>query len=167
MDAVKTRILSDETLHSDFDACVNLYQDFLKQTSATIKEVTIATVQLEKKKGPKDPGTPDMSVEDRYYKRKEYNALSAQQKLGLSLKRAKRGHTGNEKGKREKKKNSVQLSQRTIKALATALRQETEDKVEPEESDDSSDEEEKAKKKSKRVRFDKNRHHPALQRQKK
>jgi hypothetical protein len=47
-----------------------------------LKRLQIATVQSEKKKGPKDPGTPDMSVEDRYYKRKEYNALSAQQKLG-------------------------------------------------------------------------------------
>jgi hypothetical protein len=167
MDAVKTRILSDETLRSDFDACVNLYQDFLKQTSATIKEVTIATVQLEKKKGLKDPETPNMSVEDRYYKRKEYNALSAQQKLGLKLKREKRGHTGNEKGKKEKKKNSVELSQRMIKALATALCQETEDKVEVEESDESSEEYEEAKKPTKRVRFGKNRHHPALQRQKK
>jgi hypothetical protein len=59
------------------------------------------------------------------------------------------------------------LSQRTIKALATALREETEDKVEAEESDESSEEDEEAKKPSKRVKFGKNWHHPALQRQKK
>jgi hypothetical protein len=44
MDAVKSCILSDERLRSDFDACVNLYQDFLKQSNATMKEVTIAMV---------------------------------------------------------------------------------------------------------------------------
>ena len=31
LDHVKTRIMSDETLRSDFDACVNLFQDFIKQ----------------------------------------------------------------------------------------------------------------------------------------
>jgi hypothetical protein len=132
-----------------------------------MKEVTTATVQMEKKKGPKDQLNPDMSVEDRYYKRKEYNALSAQQKLALKLKREKRGHPGNEKNQKGKKKKSVELSKRTIKALATVIRQETEDKVEPEESDESSEEDEDAKKPTKRVRFGKNRYHPSLQRQKK
>ena len=34
LDNVKTRILSDATLRSDFDMCVNLFQDFIKQTKA-------------------------------------------------------------------------------------------------------------------------------------
>ena len=32
LDHVKTRILSNANLRSDFDACVTLYQDFIKQT---------------------------------------------------------------------------------------------------------------------------------------
>ena len=28
---VKTRIVSDATLHTNFDACVNLFQDFIEQ----------------------------------------------------------------------------------------------------------------------------------------
>jgi hypothetical protein len=165
MDAVKSRILSDEKLRSDFDACVNLYQDFLKQSNATMREVTIAMVQMEKKKGTKDQLNPNMTVEDRYYKCKEYNALSAQQKLALKLKCAKRGHPGNEKNQKGKKKKSVELSKQTIKAVGTALCQGTNDKDEAaEESDKSSDEEEEERKKSsKRVRFGKNREHPALQ----
>ena len=31
-DSVKTRIMSDATLRNDFDSCVTLYQDFIKQT---------------------------------------------------------------------------------------------------------------------------------------
>jgi hypothetical protein len=146
MDAVKARILSDERLRSDFDACVNLYQDFLKQTNATVKEVTIAMLQMEKKKG-----TPDMSVEDCYYKHKEYNALSAQQKLALKLKREKRGHPGHDKSHKGKKKSPVELSQCTIKEIATALHQETDDKGEAAEegSESSDDEQEEEVRKSK------------------
>jgi hypothetical protein len=43
-----------------------------------------------------------------------------------------------------------------IKALATALHQETEDKFEAEESNESSEEDEEAKKPTKCVRFGKN-----------
>ena len=32
---VKMRIISDATLHTDFDACVNLFQDFIEQRRAT------------------------------------------------------------------------------------------------------------------------------------
>ena len=32
---IQTRMLSDADLRSDFDACVNLYQDFIKQSSKT------------------------------------------------------------------------------------------------------------------------------------
>ena len=45
-EAVKTRILSDATLHSDFDSCVNLFKDYLKQkdagSNARDREATIS-----------------------------------------------------------------------------------------------------------------------------
>ena len=34
LDSVKTRIMSDAALRTDFEACVNLYKDFIKQSSA-------------------------------------------------------------------------------------------------------------------------------------
>jgi hypothetical protein len=35
LDAVKTRIISDESLRSDFARCITLFKDFVKQTAQT------------------------------------------------------------------------------------------------------------------------------------
>ena len=37
-DIVKMRIISDATLHTNFDTCVNLFQDFMEQCGATHME---------------------------------------------------------------------------------------------------------------------------------
>ncbi|KAI2497284.1 hypothetical protein MHU86_17203 [Fragilaria crotonensis] len=57
-DAVKTRIMSDERLRSDFDACVTLYQDYIRQTSKS-KKKELAAKRL--KRGHK-PGAKDSKV---------------------------------------------------------------------------------------------------------
>ena len=94
LDSVKTRILSDSNLRSNFDACVTLFQDMLTQTKESndsLRSVTIASVKT--KHGTKrkwSDVTPDMSVEDRYYKKQEYQKLSPEKKKGLKLKRSKR-----------------------------------------------------------------------------
>ena len=87
-DAVKTRIMSDEKLRNDFDACVTLYQDYIRQTT---KSKTSATVNISEVKvsGKRKAGG---AVEDRYYTKEEYNELSPEQKKELSSKRLKRGH---------------------------------------------------------------------------
>lgn len=66
---VKTRILSDAKLCSDFDdACVNLIQDFIKQKGDMVRDVTITLVNT----GKETPTTePDMTIEDWYYNKKE------------------------------------------------------------------------------------------------
>jgi hypothetical protein len=57
MDHVKTRIMSDARLCTDFAACVNLFQDYIHQTRAAIslQDVEVAVVcqkdQVSKKKG--------------------------------------------------------------------------------------------------------------------
>ena len=69
LDSVKTQILSSAALRNDFSACVNLFQDFIDQdANQETKTVTIAAIRTS------DDGDvqPDMSVEDRYYNRKEY-----------------------------------------------------------------------------------------------
>jgi hypothetical protein len=88
-DAVKTRIMSDERLRSDFDACVTLYQDYIRQTS---KSRTNATVNISEVKVGGKRKAISGAVEDRYYTKEEYNELSPEQKKELSSKRLKRGH---------------------------------------------------------------------------
>ena len=81
--------MSDATLRNDFDACVMLYQDFIKQTAKS--KTTVGISELKTNAG----GTTRKSaagVEDRYYTKAEYDALSADQKKDLAAKRLKRGH---------------------------------------------------------------------------
>ena len=90
LDSVKTRIMSDATLRNDFDACVTLYQDFIKQTTKSKPAATVGISELKTSAG----GTKRKSeaVEDRYYTKAEYDALSAEAKRELAAKRLKRGH---------------------------------------------------------------------------
>ena len=90
-DSVKTRIMSDATLRNDFDACVTLYQDFIKQTSKSKTPATIGISDVKTSAG----GTKRKSetIKDRrYYTKAEYDALSADAKRELASKRLKWGH---------------------------------------------------------------------------
>jgi hypothetical protein len=88
-DSVKTRIMSDATLRNDFDACVTLYQDFIRQS---VKIKSNPTVGISGFKTVSSGKRKFDSVEDRYYTKAEYDALSANAKKELAAKRAKRGH---------------------------------------------------------------------------
>lgn len=143
LDHVKAQIYSSPTLRNDFDACVNLFQDFICQAPSNVHDINIAAVHSDKKRGGNPVSAeeysnvkPDMSVEDRYYKREEYKSLSPAQKKGLSLKRKKRGGQG---PKQSKKKQKTDLSVRDIKTLVTT--QITKKLAEQEPDDSSSDEE--------------------------
>jgi hypothetical protein len=83
--------MSDAALRCDFDACVTLYQDFIKQTS---KSKTTPTVGISSEVRTNAGGSKRKSeaVEDRYYTKAEYDALSADAKRELATKRLKRGH---------------------------------------------------------------------------
>jgi hypothetical protein len=89
-DFVKTRIMSDASLCNDFDSCVTLYQDFIKQTfkskstpTVGFSEVTTSAAGTKRK---------SETVEDCYYTKAEYEALSADAKKELAAKCLKRGH---------------------------------------------------------------------------
>jgi len=88
LDSVKTRIISDATLRNDFDACVTLYQDFIKQTFKSKPTSTVNISQVKTNAGKRK----SVAVEDRYYTKAEYAALSADEKKELASKRLKRGH---------------------------------------------------------------------------
>ena len=78
-DSVKTQIMSDATLQTDFDACVTLYQDFIKQTAKAKYTPTVGISEL------KTSGCKRKSeVRVRY--------SSAEAKKELAAKRFKCGH---------------------------------------------------------------------------
>ena len=45
-DAIKTQIMSDERLRSDFDLCVTLYQDYIRQTSKNKANASVNISEL-------------------------------------------------------------------------------------------------------------------------
>lgn len=101
-DSVKTRIMSDATLRNDFDACVTLYQDFIKQTTSKSRgnpNVNISEIKVQH--GGKRKRSDE--AEDRYYTKSEYDALSPAQKKDLAAKRLKRGHKPGAKDSKTKK----------------------------------------------------------------
>lgn len=132
LDAVKTRIMADTELRSDFDSCVTLYQDFIKQTAAKSKgnprEVNVSEVKVS---GGKRKASDE--AEDRYYTKAEYDALSPAQKKDLANKRAKRGHKPGSKDSKTNKKEkgkgdstnkmnkSIKVFNRTVAQLAKQM----------------------------------------------
>ena len=117
-DSVKAAIYASETLRKDFDGCVLLFKDFIKQKGFT-RTANISAVQLTRQKNQRndwDKVDPDMTIEDRYYDRKEYSKLTIAQKKGLSIKRKKRGHKSKKDGK-----GRPQLSKREVKAVKRLL----------------------------------------------
>ena len=123
-DSVKTRIMSDAALRNDFDACVTLYQDFIKQTASKTKgspsNVNISEVKVHSgNKRKRD------EAEDRYYTKAEYAALTSAQKKDLAEKRKKRGHTPGAKdsktGKDSKSKSGGEFKPKTMAKDLKAL----------------------------------------------
>ena len=100
LNVIKGQILATAALRNDFDACVTLFRDYLLQVKAdkvteqaTIAAVTTNTTSHEGH----GHVTPNMSVEDHYYKVPKYKHLSRAKKLGLKLLCEKRGSKQSEK----------------------------------------------------------------------
>ena len=89
LDAVKTRIMSDERLRVDFDACVTLYQEYIRQT---VKCKPNNSVNISELKTSGAAKRKSEAIEDRYYTKDEYAAPSAEQKKEHASKRLKRRH---------------------------------------------------------------------------
>jgi hypothetical protein len=133
LDAVKTRILSDETLRVDFPKCVSLFSDFIKQKQAADGPPTRTIAQVSKKRG---HGGSSVQVEDRYYNKKEYCGLTPEQKSELCRKRRNRGHKPGDKsskkgktGNDELEKGIATMSRTIAQTVVTALAAKEKDKT--------------------------------------
>jgi ribosomal protein S13 len=118
-DAVKTRIMSDERLRVDFDACVTLYQDYIRQTSKGKPNSSVNISELKTSGGKRK----SEAIEDRYYTKEEYAALSPEQKKELASKRLKRGHKPGAKDSKVKGTGNKKSNTEVIKNLKAMNRQ--------------------------------------------
>ena len=140
LDPVKTQIMASAALRNDFDACVNLYKDFIEQSdNLVVCDANILSVQSDKNGASSGGGSarrsgtnynkvvPDNSVPYRYYTGEEYQSLNDAQKKGLNLKRSKRGHKPKVKHGRPSgsvgggNKGKMELTKRSIAALVLDL----------------------------------------------
>ena len=149
-DHVKATIIESATLRKDFDACVNLFQDFIKQSSgdriarvsavnnrnnnrsnnqnsnnsAEGRKVQAVNTQSARNNTAWENVRPDMTIPDRYYNRQEYSKLTVPQKKGLSLKRKARGHQA---GARDSTVETGNAPQRRRINAVNRVRDETDD----------------------------------------
>ena len=113
LNMVKTRILSNENLHVDFPKCVSLFLDFIKQKTAADGPLTQTIAQVSKKRGHEGSS---VQVEDRFYNKKEYCALTPDQKLELvHCKHLAHGHKPGDKSSKKSKPGNNELT----KGIAT------------------------------------------------
>jgi len=111
-EAVRAQILANPSLCSDFDACVSLFKDYIKQKDPgsncrADRESTISAFKSNNDNRMDESGDADMSMEDRYYVKEEYAKLSAAKKAGLRLKRDNRGHQPGDHTERAAKKQKT------------------------------------------------------------
>jgi hypothetical protein len=146
------------SLRNDFLATVELYSTFIKQMKAENPQLNVSEVSFARRKAGKNSfgkrnstGTSNVSntsVDDRFFEKHEYHALTPDQKNTLRLKRLKRGHVGkghtgngNGNGKSSGKGATIKYITRSIAALSTKI-----DKFslpdDDDDEDESSDEEE-------------------------
>ena len=99
LDTIKATILSSSEYRNSFDRCVTLYKDFIKQSEGQL-DMNVSTVKQDKpqdKQKGKKKVSYDTKVVDRYYKREEYQKLTADQKYKLRQLRLKRKHGSDDK----------------------------------------------------------------------
>ena len=102
LDTIKAAIIGSAEYRSDFDACVTLYKDFLKQVDMQ-PELKIAAIETDPEKGNDKKGGGGKGfkgpITDRYYRKQEYNKFSTAQKNELRELRGgrKRGADGESK----------------------------------------------------------------------
>jgi hypothetical protein len=161
LDTVKATILSSDEYRADFDKCVTLYKDFIKQSDGQL-ELKIAAVHFggEKSDGSGSGKSAVKDITDRYYKKEEYKKLSTEQKQKLFelRKKRKKGVTFDDSTTTSprKKISALKAKNAALEAKIAKLESKTEQGSDMEMSDDDSEQKPSG-----------NRSHSALTRQKK
>ncbi len=108
LDAVKTRIMLDSTLKSDFDGCVTLFKDFIRSDD----------YQGERNISAVDSGdTKKATIEDdRYIPKEEWSQMSSEQRAKIVKARAdRRAKSGGKGGGKRDDKTPTRGKKRTSK----------------------------------------------------
>jgi hypothetical protein len=118
LDAVRTRIMSDEDLSQDFARCVTLFKDFVKQSAQVNRaQLGIAAMTV-------TPGGQQAKGEDRWYSIDEWRALPEDEQATIRVARAARKKTGGGKNpsKGGPKKKGGQQSFGSVKKLKDKIK---------------------------------------------
>jgi hypothetical protein len=164
LDVCKAQVIASPSLRDDFSATVELYSTFINQLKAEKPQLNVSEVSFARGKVGKNSygklhstgisNVSNVAVDDIFFEKHEYNALTPDHKNTLRLKRLKCGHVGkshtgagNNNGKNNGKVVTINSLTRSIAALNTKI-----DKFslpdENEDEDESSDEEEGASNRS-------------------
>jgi hypothetical protein len=169
LDVIKAQVMSTPALRVDFDACVTIYKDYIKQTEPDPREANLSQLNQEGsgpgrgsgysggKRGGGGPHGSNGSVEDRYYTSKEYAKLTKQQKDSLRRIRSDRDDKPPKKARVSKAQtNKLDKMYKKIVQLSEVVGQKLriDDDTDPASSDSEGD-------------ANNNRQHHALVRQKK
>jgi hypothetical protein len=87
--------MASPSLRDYFSSTVELYSTFIKQMNAENIQLNVSEVSVARGKGGNVSNT---SVDDRFFEKHKYHALTPQQNNTLRLKRLKHVHVGNGHG---------------------------------------------------------------------
>jgi hypothetical protein len=135
IDVCKRQVMASPPLRDNFAATVELYSTFIKKMKADNPQLNVSEVSFARGKAGNNyygkhysTGTSNVSntaVDDRFFEKHAYNALTPDQKNTLRLKRLKRGHvgkshtgTGNKNGNTNGKGATTKSLTRSIAALS-------------------------------------------------
>jgi hypothetical protein len=138
LDVCKTQVMVSTSLRDDFAATVELYSTFIKQMKAENPQLNVSEVSFARGKSGKNSygkrhstgisNVSNAAVDDRFFEKHEYNALTHDQKNTLRLKGLKCGHVGkshtgagNKNGKNNGKAVAIKSLTRSIAALSTKI----------------------------------------------
>jgi hypothetical protein len=125
-------------LRGDFAAAVELYSTFIKQMKAENSQLNVSEISFARGKAVKNSfgkrnstgisNVSNAAVDDRFFEKHEYHAITPDQKNTIRLKRLKRGHigkiytgNGNVNGKSSGKGATIKSIARSIAALITKI----------------------------------------------
>jgi hypothetical protein len=134
----KTQVMASPSLRDNFSATVEIYSTFIKQMKDENSQLNVSEVSSVCGKAGKNSygkchstGISNISnaaVDDRFFEKHGYNALTPDQKNMLRLKRLKRGHVGESRtgteynnGKNNGKGSAIKSLTRSIAALSTKI----------------------------------------------